>query len=84
VGLITWEVPSQTAFDGEQESEREGRAWLWEGEFCGHCCPIYRGGERRAEGAGEGEEMAAMNSIDGHQRSFNEGEEMGEEREKRS
>jgi hypothetical protein len=55
---------------------RERRARLWEGEFRRHGCPIYRG-EGRGEGAGEGRETAAMNSIDSHQWSFNEGEEMG-------
>jgi hypothetical protein len=37
--------------------------------------PIYRGGEGRGEGTGESEETAAMNSIDGHQRSLNGGRE---------
>jgi hypothetical protein len=36
-GTSSSEVPRTpaTAFDGEQESEREGRARLWEGEFRG-------------------------------------------------
>jgi hypothetical protein len=54
-GTSSGEAPRTLAmaFDDEHENEREGRAQLWEGEFRGRSCPIYRGGEGE-RGKGDG------------------------------